>query len=219
MSVTNYMNLTLPTVSVTLGPDYATENNEAFEAIDAHDHTSGKGIPVPTSGLNINANLNFQSKKAYSLYSTQFVDQVVALTGASNARSVSSTDGDLYYTNSSGNSIQITSGGSLVAAPGATTALEVLAVNTNLTISAGSTAVVLLVDTTSSRTITLPLASTVAAGRIYTIKDASGLTNTNPMIIAVQGSDTVDGLTTDTMASNYGANMYIGDGALTWYKI
>lgn len=219
MSVTTFMNLTLPTVSVTLGPTYATQNNEAFEAIDSHDHSSGKGVQIPTTGLNINAHLNFQGTKAYNLFSTQYSNQATALTGASNALSISTTSGDLYWTNSAGNSVQITSGGAVITSPGTVTALEATAVNTNVTISPSDTFVVLLVDTTSSRTIDLPLASTVATGRIYIIKDKSGLSNTNPVTVARQGSDTIDGATSYSLASNYGAKMYIGDGVSSWSAI
>ena len=211
------MNLDLPVVSVTLGPDYATQNNEAFETIDAHDHTSGKGLKIPAAGLNINANLDFQSKKAFNLASLQLINQAVALSGATNARSVSTTAGDLYYTNAAGTSIQITSGGSLVSAPGAVDTMDITTTSTSLGISAGDTFVVVLVSSAGgSRTITLPLVSSVNTGRIYIIKDADGATNTNPMTIARSGSDTIDGATSVTIDSNYGAVMLIGNGATNW---
>ena len=59
MSTTPYMNLTLPTVSTTEGPEYATENNTAFTTVDSHNHTSGQGVQVPVAGLNINDDLSF----------------------------------------------------------------------------------------------------------------------------------------------------------------
>jgi len=216
MSISNFMNMTLPTVSVTLGPDYATQNNAAFVVLDGHDHTSGKGTLVPTSGLNINANLNFQSKKAYNLYSAQLINQATALTGASNALSISTTTGDLYFTNGSGNSVQITSGGAVISAPGTTVALELTTITSNLLIGPSDTFVTILVDTTSSRTVTLPLASGVAAGRIYIIKDKDGLSNTNAISILVQGADTIDGLTSQTINSNFGSVMVTGNGAAAW---
>jgi len=51
MSVTPNMNMTLPIPTVTLGPEYANQNNAAFLVTDSHDHSSGKGVPVPTSDL------------------------------------------------------------------------------------------------------------------------------------------------------------------------
>jgi hypothetical protein len=44
------MNLSLPTVSVTIGPTWATQLNTALETVDVHDHTSGKGVQVPLPG-------------------------------------------------------------------------------------------------------------------------------------------------------------------------
>jgi hypothetical protein len=214
------MNLTLPTPTVTLGPAYATQNNTAFETIDAHDHTSGKGLKVPTAGLNINAHLNFNTNyKAYNLYSAQLVNQAVALSGAGNALSLSTTSGDLYYTNGAGNSVQITSGGAVIVAPGTFTAWEPVAVNTNLTIGPADTFVILEVDTTAARTINLPLAANVANGRIYIIKDITGTANTNPITVQRQGADTYDGATSKIIDSNYGSQMVFGDGSSKWSEI
>ena len=217
MPITDYMNLTLPTVSTTLGPEWATELNTALEVVSEHDHTSGKGKKVPTAGLDINANLNFQSKKAYGLFSSQFSDNATPLTGASNASSVSVSSGNLYFTNGAGNSIQITSGGSLVTSPGTFQTLSYQSVSSNLIIGAADTFVFLSVDTTSSRTITLPLASSVSTGRVYAIKDRSGLSNTNPMTVARQGSDTIDNATSYTIDSNDACIWVVGDGVSAWY--
>ena len=216
MAITNFMNLDLPTVSVTLGPEWATELNDALELVDAHDHTSGKGKKVPTAGIDINAHLNFQEYKAYNLYSTQYDEQSVPLTGASNAGSVHMSGGDLYFTNSSGTAIQLTDGGSVVTSPGTVQSLEYTFTNGSLVIDPSDTFVTVGVDTTSSRTITLPLASAVAAGRIYVIKDLTGDSRTNPMTIAVQGSDTLDGETSLEVASDYQAVMVTTNGVDTW---
>lgn len=216
MAVTPYMNLDLPTTLVTLGPDYADQNNDAFTTVDAHDHTSGKGKQVPSAGLDINANLNFQSKKPYNLYSTQYIAQGSTLTGAGNALSVFTYSGDLYYTNGSGSAIQLTDGGSIVSSPSTVQALEITSITGDLTIGASDTFVVILVDTTASRQIDLPLASTVAAGRIYIIKDVTGDANANPMTLARQGSDTIDGETTQVMTSDFGAWFVVGDGVSEW---
>ena len=58
------MNLVLPDVGVEVGPLWATEQDNAFAAVDAHDHTSTKGKKVPTAGLNINDDLTFNSNDA-----------------------------------------------------------------------------------------------------------------------------------------------------------
>lgn len=211
------MNLNLPTPTVTLGPEWATELNTALETIDSHDHTSDKGVQIPTAGLNINADLDFNSKKAFSLLSTQFTEQNSTLTGATNAGSVYVTSGDLYYTNTSGVAVQLTSGGSIVSTPGSAQIFETTVVNTDLTISAASTFVYLIVDTTATRTIDLPLASSVTAGRIYIIKDSSGQALDNPITVNIQGSDEVDGASSQQLNSNYGSWTIVGDGIDKWY--
>lgn len=210
---TPFMDLELPVVSEQIGPTWADELNAALEVIDAHTHASGRGVQVPTAGLNINAALSFNGVKAYDLFSTQYDPVTVPLTGASNANSVSVSGGNLYYTNGSGISVQITSGGSVVSVPAQVQAFEYATVASNLAINASDTFVFLSIDTTSSRTITLPLASAVATGRIYYLKDRSGLSNTNPVTIATSGSDTVD---SSTLSSNFGCIGYISNGVSRW---
>lgn len=118
MSTTPYMNLTLPTVSVTPGPTYATENNTAFTTIDSHNHTSGQGIQIPTLGININANLSFATYYAIQLGNARFVNQGSPLATASDINCVYFTGGNLYANDSSGNQVQITAGGAVNTAAG-----------------------------------------------------------------------------------------------------
>ncbi len=216
MSTTNFMGLTLPTVSISIGPTWANQINTAIESIDSHNHSSGFGAQVPTSGLNINANLDFGGYKPYNLLSTQFTSNDSTLTGASNANSCSVTSGDLYFTNSAGNSVQITDGGAVVTSAGALSTVERQAVSGNVTIGPSDTFVFLAVDTTAARQITLPLANSVASGRCYILKDISGSANTNNITVVRQGSDTIDGETSYVYNSNYGSIWCVGDGTSSW---
>lgn len=213
---TNYMNLELPVVTETLGPLWATELNEALETVDLHDHTSGKGKPVPTSGIDINANLDFNEYKAYSLLSTQYEDQSATLTGASNAGSVYVKSGNLYYTNTSGTAVQLTSGGSIVTSPGTVQSLEYTFIDGDLTIDPSDTFVTVAVDTGAERTVTLPLAAAVAAGRVYIIKDVTGEALDNPLTVDCQGSDTIDEAASLTMDSGFGAVFVTSNGVDNW---
>lgn len=101
------MNLTLPTVSVTAGPLYATENNEAFEAIDAHDHTSGKGVLVPVAGLNINADLSMEGFDLTTFRSLRCQTQAAALATGSDVECYYSVAGVPYYNNAAGGARQL----------------------------------------------------------------------------------------------------------------
>ncbi len=219
MANTPYMNLDLPVATVTLGPTWATQLNSAFDAVDAHDHTSSKGKQVPSAGININANLDLNIQSLVNALSLQFDSQSTTLSGTTYASSVYVTGGNLYFTNASGTPVQITSGGSIVSVPGTTIYFEAQAVAGDLVISSSDTFVVLSVNTAASRTITLPSASAVAAGRIYIIKDASGSANANAISIVPDGSDTLDGSASQSIDSSYGSLMLIGDGASNWQLV
>ncbi len=214
---TNFMNLTLPIVTTTLGPEWATELNTVITSIDEHDHTSGKGTKVPTNGLNINSNLTFNDHRATNLDATQYKSLGAALTGAANANAVHVSSGDLYFTNGSGTPVQITSGGALPTTPGAVEAFQFDELSANLVIGPSDTFVVIAVDTTASRSITLPLANGVVAGRIYTIIDKSGDSNNNPITIATAGSDTINGASSITIDSDNAVKTVNGDGVSAWY--
>lgn len=214
---TTFMNLNLPTVSVTLGPAWATQVNLALETIDSHDHTSGSGSRIPTAGININADLDFNENGALNLEIASFNQRTTSPSGSSFAGAVSVFDGNLYYTNISGVAVQITSGGGIVTAPSTAQVFEPTSIASDLIISPASSFVYLIVDTTAIRQITLPLANSVTAGRIYKIKDSSGLSNTNNITVVVQGSDTVDGSTSEILNSNNGSWELITDGVDKWY--
>lgn len=216
-TTTTFLNLTLPTPSVRLGPEWATDINAAFETIDAHDHSSGKGVQIPSAGLNIDDDLDFNNNRLANVEALQFQAVLSAPSGISFASGMSVFSGDLYYTNSSGVAVQVTSGGSLVSSPAGIESYEVQNVATSLVISPSDTFVYLTVDTTAARTITLPLATAVSTGRIYIIKDKNGQANGNNITIAAAGSDLIDGESTATFDSNYGSWTIVGDGISNYY--
>lgn len=216
-TTTTFLNLTLPVPTVRLGPAWASDIVTAFETIDSHDHTSGKGQQVPAAGLNINGNLDIQSNSLTDVASVLFDPVGATPSGSTFANGVSVYDGDLYFTNTSGTAVQITDGGSLVSSPGNAQIFETQSVGASLTISPSDTFVYLVVDTTADRTITLPLANAVSAGRIYIIKDSSGQSLDNNITLAAAGSDTIDGETSQTLNSNYGSWTIVGDGSSNWY--
>lgn len=216
MSITVYMNLDLPTPTITLGPGWAEELNSALELVDAHDHSSGKGVKVKPNGMNINDNLDIQDNQLENVEAVEFSDLDAALTGISNANKVHVADGDLYFTNSAGTAVQITDGGSIVSSPGSASIFETVVVASDLSISISDTFVYLIVDTSVSRTITLPLASSLTPGRFYILKDATGQADTNSILISPSGSDTIDGVASLTMDEEYGLRILVNDGVSNW---
>ena len=72
------------------------------------------------------------------------------------------------------------------------------------------------VDTTSAAvTITLGSA-TVTSGRVVIINDEGGSAGTNNITVATEGSETIDGAATQTIAANYGTLRLYSDGT-NWF--
>ena len=214
---TTYMDLILPTPSITIGPTWASNINTALELVDSHDHSTGKGAKVKPNGLDINANLDVQTNQILNAAAAQLYDQSVTLTGPTNTFKIHSVLGNLYFTNSAGTAVQITSAGAIVSSPASAQVFTTIAVSTNLTIAPSDTFVYLIVNTSVARTISLPVASGVTAGRIYIIKDATGQADTNAITVLRQGSDTIDGATSFTIDVKYGTFYFICDGSSKYY--
>ena len=60
------------------------------------------------------------------------------------------------------------------------------------------------------------LTATVAAGKIYHIKDAAGNAGTNNITVATQGAETIDGAAIATINTNYGSVSVYSDGT-NWF--
>jgi len=214
---TTFMNLNLPEVLSTLGPEWASEINAAFETVDLHDHSSGKGVKIKPAGIDINANLSFANFKLTNLGAAQLTNLSATLTGVTNSNSVYVKDGDLYFTNNAGVVVQLTTGGSIVSTPASVQSFEMTSINSDLTIAPADSFVFITTDTTAARQITLPLASSVSQGRVYIIKDKNGLSDVNPITLTTQGSDTVDAETSQILNSPNNATWVISDGVAAWY--
>lgn len=110
------MAMPVPVVGTDPGPQYATDLNTCLSIIDAHDHTAGNGVAITPSGLNINADLTFQTTSSITnIKKVGFTSQGSALTGTS---FLSFVGGNLYVNDSSGNQIPITSAGGVAGSPG-----------------------------------------------------------------------------------------------------
>lgn len=214
---TTFMNLNLPSPTITLGPTWATQLNTALETIDNHDHSSGKGQRIPSSGININADLSFNSNAITALKQGAFSSQPATLSGAANSNSVYVSGGNLYFTNGSGVAIQLTSGGSIIGVAGTTQQFSYTSVSSNLTIASADTFVYIAVDTSAARTITLPSASAVSQGRIYYVKDITGNSFDNAITLNAAASEDIDGDSSVTLSSNYGSWLIVGNGSDGWH--
>lgn len=122
-TITPNMSLTLPTPGSEPGPAYGTDQNASFTRVDSHNHTSGQGVAIPAGGLNINSDLPFGGFNATLLRSTRFVSQSSVLSAGTDLACVYVSGGNLYYNNSGGTAVQITSGSSVNAGAGSITGL------------------------------------------------------------------------------------------------
>lgn len=114
-AVTANMGLTVPTPGVTTGPLYAQDINADLYLLDQHNHSPGKGVPVPTSGLNINADLTYNDFNATDLRSVALDSNISPLSLPGDVSCLYSVNGDLYYNDGAGSAVKITSGAALNA--------------------------------------------------------------------------------------------------------
>jgi uncharacterized protein (DUF2345 family) len=143
------------------------------------------------------------------------LDAQASVTDAGAVYQKSGGTGDLYYRNGAGTEVQLTSGSSINTSSG-NQGWSRTAPAGDLSISNVASYVAIEVDTTAPRTITLPAAASVAAGRRYVISDKTGTANTNPITIARTGGDTIDGATSHTVRSSFGRCVIWSDGVSAW---
>ncbi len=106
---------TIPTVSSTVGPTYATYINAAIAELRAT-----VDARVTPSGMSMSADLSFLVSGTYSgvtdLFRANFQDKVAAISAATYPNALYVVGGELYYNDADGNQVQVTSGGALNAA-------------------------------------------------------------------------------------------------------
>ncbi len=115
MSTTPNMGLLLPDPTITPGPTYASEIDDAFDLIDSHDHTLGKGVPIPSNAININNDLPFNGYNLTTIRATRFNSQTAFLSTPQDINQLYVVNGNLVYNNNLGQPVQITSGAAIDA--------------------------------------------------------------------------------------------------------
>jgi hypothetical protein len=117
------MSLPIPITGVDPGPDWANNINASLLTLDSHSHIPGSGVQITPLAMNINSDLTFASNNAYGLRSARFVSNLAILSLAGDIGCSYNVLGDLYWNNSTGTAVQITSGGSVVGSAGTITGL------------------------------------------------------------------------------------------------
>lgn len=193
------MNLVIPAVGTTAGPQYATDLNASLEIIDSHNHSSGSGVPITPSGLSISSDLSFLSNNATLLRSVRFTTQASPLALVTDLGCLYESGVDLYYNDGNGNQVRITQSGGVAGTPGSISGLVAPASVTytpaNQTFTFQSAAltsgnidvgsVVIRNVVASSFGVTLSAPSTLAAN--YTLTQPVGLPGSNARLYATSG--------------------------------
>lgn len=117
------MNLPISTVGVNSGLDWENNLNSSLSLIDLHDHSSGKGVPLTPSSLNINADFPLNTNNLTLTRSVRFTPQSAALALVTDIGCLYEAGVDLYYNDGSGNQIRLTQSGSIVGTAGSITGL------------------------------------------------------------------------------------------------
>lgn len=112
------MSLPVPQVGTESGPQYAEDINSCLDIIDQHNHTPGLGVPIPSSGLSINADLTFNNNNLINARSLRLQPQGAPLALTSDIGCLYESGVDLYYNDGLGNQVRITQSGGVAGSPG-----------------------------------------------------------------------------------------------------
>lgn len=212
------MTLTLPVVGVELGPAWATDLfNALYTGVDAHDHSSGKGVQVPTAGLNINADLAFGSFNLTALRSARFTSQLSPLALGTDLGCLYDVAGDAYWNDGSGNQVRLTKSGALNVTQ-LFFPLKSIASGTT-TILATDAFLLYYVDVSGgTATLNLPASSALTPGRAYFVTDTKKNSETNAITIVPNGTDQINGVSASFVIQFNGTTTLLTtDGAGHWY--
>lgn len=112
------MNLPVPVVGQEPGPDYANDVNNSLNIVDGHNHSTGYGVQITPTGLDINADLPINNNNLTLVRTLRLMPQVSTPIGPLDLGALYETGVDLYYIDGAGNNVRITQGGSVAGAPG-----------------------------------------------------------------------------------------------------
>jgi hypothetical protein len=107
------LNLTLPTRGAPGSGLWGDTEDSNLALLDAHDHSSGKGVRIKTAGISIDADLSFSSLYAPTALNRITFSSVAALSSNNKSLFVSDADNELYWRSNAGANVKLTSGSSL----------------------------------------------------------------------------------------------------------
>jgi hypothetical protein len=109
-TTTPNMGLVKPDVLSTPAPTWASLLNSV---IDSHDHSSGEGVKITPSGMNISSDLSIGSNNLTSIRTTRFNNLSSWSPTASDLACFYVLNNEIYFRDGVGNNVKITNNGSL----------------------------------------------------------------------------------------------------------
>jgi len=113
------MNLTIPTAGSESGPQYALDINNSLTFVDQHDHSTGKGVQIQPSGINITSALSMNNNQLVQIAGLNLYAQTVT----PSVNTIYQSGVDLYFVDGIGNNIRLTQTGGVAGTPGSITNL------------------------------------------------------------------------------------------------
>jgi hypothetical protein len=111
MAIGSAKSFTVPTVSVTAGPTYATQVSAALQEIK-----DDLEADINSASITIDANLDWNGYEVGEVGALELEDKSAAFSGPTNVLKAYSRSGEFYWNDGAGNQVQVTSNGSLNAA-------------------------------------------------------------------------------------------------------
>ena len=133
--------------------------------------------------------VEFLSDKYYASITTGASRKELALNDAA------LTSGLPVYATTNGRLTTTATGGNVVAVTSSATPVSVPALGGHIRVVGGA----------GAKAVTMPTGSGVVVGTKFTIKDAAGNASGGTITVSCTGSDTIDGATSQTITTNYGA--------------
>lgn len=112
------MNLPVPIVGQSAGPQYALSIDNCMILIDAHNHSPGYGVQINPNGIDINSDLPFNNNNLITARSVRFTPQSAVLSFTPDVGCLYEVVNDLYYNDGLGNNIRLTQAGSIAGTSG-----------------------------------------------------------------------------------------------------
>lgn len=129
------MSMPVPVVGTDPGPQWATDINSCLSILDGHNHSSGNGVQITPSGININVDLPFNNNNLTTARSLRLQTQSSLLALASDLGCLYRSGLDLFYNDGSGDQIRLTQSGGVAGSSGS---IAGLASPASATFNAGS---------------------------------------------------------------------------------